>query len=207
MKKHLWSIAALLVMVFLALGSTSGTSGTPSGGSASGTSGGSASDTPSDVSSVPSKTPEEIHREKVARNFSFWDGSHDGLTEAIKKSMHNPSSYEHVETQYIDKGDFLIVTTEFRGTNAFGGIVKNSMTAKADLNGNIIEIITSLDRLSNLLKTEVTPPKETRKKPTPPPIRKKYLPPPPGEGIAGPSKEELGNEPNLQNSVKPPQAD
>jgi hypothetical protein len=59
----------------------------------------------------------------------------------IKKSMNDPNSYEHEETVYWDKGDHLIVRTTFRGKNAFGGVVKNSIMAKVDLNGNVIEII------------------------------------------------------------------
>ncbi|WP_372719940.1 hypothetical protein [Novipirellula sp.] len=119
MKKHLWSTLAMLVMAFLALGSTDTTSTTPS--------------TP--------KTPEQLRTEQIEKEFSAWDGSHRGLTQVIKKSMNDPKSYEHVETRYIDKGDHLIVTTEFRGKNAFGGVVKNSVIAKVDLNGNVVEII------------------------------------------------------------------
>ncbi|MBN2088933.1 hypothetical protein JW964_04945, partial [candidate division KSB1 bacterium] len=78
---------------------------------------------------------------KIEQSFSAWDGSHRGLTEYIKKSMNDPSSYEHVETKYSDKGDHLVVKTTFRGKNAFGGIVTNSITAKVDLNGNVIEVI------------------------------------------------------------------
>ena len=55
--------------------------------------------------------------------------------------MNNPDSYKHVETKYKDKGEYLIVTTVFRGTNTFGGVVTNSIKAKIDLNGNILEII------------------------------------------------------------------
>ena len=118
MKKHLWSIAALLVMAFLALGSTD-----------------------TNTSSKP-KTPEEARKAEIEKHFSAWDGSHRSLTEVIKKSMNDPNSYEHAETRYIDKGDHLIVMTEFRGKNAFGGVVKNSVIAKVDLNGNVVEIIT-----------------------------------------------------------------
>lgn len=55
--------------------------------------------------------------------------------------MNDPDSYEHVETVQLDKGDYIIVKTTFRGKNAFGGIVKNWVMAKTDLNGNIIEVI------------------------------------------------------------------
>ncbi|MBD3339395.1 MAG: hypothetical protein GF353_09820 [Candidatus Lokiarchaeota archaeon] len=87
------------------------------------------------------KTAEEIRKEEIGKHFSAWDGSHRGLTAYIKKSMHDPSSYEHVETVYWDRGDHLIVKTTFRGKNAFGGVVKNWIQAKVDLNGNVIDVI------------------------------------------------------------------
>ena len=97
----------------------------------------------SDDTSIPSaaKTPEEVRVERIEKNFSAWDGSHRGLTEIIKKSMNDPSSYEHDETVYWDKGDHLVVKTTFRGKNSFGGVVKNWMMAKVDLNGNVIEVV------------------------------------------------------------------
>jgi hypothetical protein len=94
----------------------------------------------SSSSSTP-KTPEEMRKEQIERHFSAWDGSHRGLTEYIKKTMNDPDSYEHDETRYTDKGDHLIVHTKFRGKNAFGGVVRNSVIAKVDLNGNVLEII------------------------------------------------------------------
>jgi len=87
------------------------------------------------------KTKEEIRKEQLAKDFSAWDGSHRGLTKVIKESMNDPSSYEHVDTVYWDKGDYLIVKTTFRGKNAFGGVVTNWVEAKVDLNGNVIEVI------------------------------------------------------------------
>lgn len=91
--------------------------------------------------STAPKTKEETRKEQLSKHFSAWDGSHRGLTEVIKKSMNDPSSYEHEETVYWDKGDHLIVKTTFRGKNAFGGVVKNWVKAKVDLNGNVIEVI------------------------------------------------------------------
>jgi hypothetical protein len=91
--------------------------------------------------STTPKTKEEIHKEQIEKHFSAWDGSHSGLTELIKKSMSDPKSYEHEETVYSDKGDHLVVKTTFRGKNAFGGVVKNWVMAKVDLNGNVIEVI------------------------------------------------------------------
>jgi hypothetical protein len=87
------------------------------------------------------KSEEEIRKDQLEYHFSAWDGSHVGLTNFIKKSMNDPDSYEHIETVYWDKGDHLIVKTTFRGKNAFGGVVKNWVMAKVDLDGNVIEVI------------------------------------------------------------------
>lgn len=80
-------------------------------------------------------------KEKIRTQFSAWDGSHRNLERLIKRTMHNPDSYEHVETTYGDRGDHLIVRTVFRGTNAFGGVVRNAVKAKVSLDGQIISII------------------------------------------------------------------
>jgi hypothetical protein len=77
----------------------------------------------------------------IAKQFSGWDGSHIELTRIIKDSMNDPKSYEHVETRYSDKGDYILVWTTFRGKNAFGGVVKNSVGAKFTLDGRLIEVI------------------------------------------------------------------
>jgi len=87
------------------------------------------------------KTSEQIQQEKIEKAFSGWDGSHIELTKVIKKSMNDPDSYKHVETVHWATDDHLIVKTTFQEKNAFGGMIKNKVTAKVDLNGNIIEII------------------------------------------------------------------
>ena len=90
----------------------------------------------------PSRTTRNTERKKkIERQFSAWDGSHRNLERAIKRLMNDPDSYDHVETVYWDKGDHLIVRTTFRGKNAFGGIIRNSIRAKVDLDGNVIAIL------------------------------------------------------------------
>lgn len=86
-------------------------------------------------------TDEEIRKEKLSKYFSSWDGSHGGLEKIIIKTMHDPSSYDHVKTIYWDMGNHLVVKTTFKGTNAFGGVVTNSIKAKVDLQGRVIEIL------------------------------------------------------------------
>jgi hypothetical protein len=78
---------------------------------------------------------------EISSQFSPWDGSHDNLEKYIKKHLNDPDSYKHVETRYFDKGDYLIVTTTYRAKNGFNAIVTETMTAKADLSGNLLEII------------------------------------------------------------------
>lgn len=81
-------------------------------------------------------------KEKIEDQFSAWDGSHRKLEDYIERNMHDPDSYEHVETVYWDRGDHLVVRTTFRGNNAFGGKVKNSVKAKVSIeDGEILEIL------------------------------------------------------------------
>ncbi len=96
---------------------------------------------PKPTQTIKVKTPEEIRYEQIRKAFSSWDGSHTGLEKIIKKSMNDPSSYEHIETRYSDKGDHLVVSSSFRGKNSFGALVKNTVVAKTDIQGNVLEII------------------------------------------------------------------
>jgi len=79
--------------------------------------------------------------DKVEAQFSAWNGSHINLTKLIKQNMNDPSSYEHISTNYWDMNDHLVVLTKYRGNNAFGGKVAGYVKAKVDLNGNVIEIM------------------------------------------------------------------
>lgn len=83
-------------------------------------------------------TPERTA--KINSQFSSWDGAHKGLEKLIKNSMNDPKSYEHVESKYIDMKTHLIVTLTFRGKNAFGALVKNSVSAKVTIDGDVVEI-------------------------------------------------------------------
>ncbi|WP_312765321.1 hypothetical protein [Epilithonimonas sp.] len=79
-------------------------------------------------------------KRQIKVQFSAWDGSHRELKRLVKSAMNDPSSFEHVNTTYKDKGDYIIVQMSFRGKNAFGATVLNGVTAKADLNGNILSV-------------------------------------------------------------------
>lgn len=79
--------------------------------------------------------------DKIKSQFSTWDGSHIEFTKLIKQSMNNPKSYEHVKTTYAEYDNYIIVLTQFRGTNAFGAVVTNYMKAKYSIDGKLIEIV------------------------------------------------------------------
>lgn len=83
----------------------------------------------------------DSRKRAIEEQFSKLDGSHPALERIIKRSMHNPDSYKHVETRYSDMGEFIVVGTTFRGTNGFGAIVTNTMRAKFTLNGEFIEML------------------------------------------------------------------
>ena len=55
--------------------------------------------------------------------------------------MNAPDSYRHDETHCADKGDHLVVCASFRGKNTFGGLVRDTVVGKVDLDGNVLEII------------------------------------------------------------------
>lgn len=80
-------------------------------------------------------------REMIEKQFSPWDGAHINLERLIEANMHNPDSYEHVQTTYYDKGDYLIVNTRYRGTNGFGAIITTNTKAKVSLEGTVLEVM------------------------------------------------------------------
>lgn len=67
-----------------------------------------------------------------AQYFSSWDGSNMELVTKVKKGMHDPSSFEHVETRFTDKGDTYRIMMTFRGKNGFNATVTQTVTATLD---------------------------------------------------------------------------
>ena len=84
---------------------------------------------------------EQNRNEKIASLFSAWDGSLKALKNIVKPSMNDPNSFEHVKTTYTDNGTYLTVYMAFRGKNALNAIVVNEITAKVDLEGNVVAIL------------------------------------------------------------------
>ncbi|MFK7058696.1 hypothetical protein V3Q90_00975 [Flavobacterium oreochromis] len=81
-----------------------------------------------------------VRQNKIKLQFSSWDGSHSALKSYVKDNMNDPSSFDHIKTTYSDKGNYLLVQMKFRGKNSFGAKIIEVVTAKVDLEGNILSV-------------------------------------------------------------------
>lgn len=81
----------------------------------------------------------------VKDQFSAWDGTNSYLVDLVKRNLNDPKSFEHVETTYADKGDYLLVKMTYRAKNAFGGLILQNVTAKSDYKTDTISIISQND--------------------------------------------------------------
>ena len=80
-------------------------------------------------------------KEQIEHQFDPWNGSHIHLVKAVKKAMHDPSSFEHDQTSYIQNETTLIVTMSYRGNNAVGAKVLSQVIAEVDAKtGDILSI-------------------------------------------------------------------
>lgn len=79
----------------------------------------------------------------VKDQFSAWDGSHITLVKLVKENMNDPKSFEHDTTTYVEDGDMKGITVKmvFRGKNAFGGVIKNTVIAHVDRATNKVTVI------------------------------------------------------------------
>lgn len=73
--------------------------------------------------------------------FSVWDGSCTPLIKLVKDNMNNPKSFKHYKTQFrVDMLKGVEVEMEYGGTNAFGGMVRNTVRGYIDYNTKTIKI-------------------------------------------------------------------
>lgn len=97
-----------------------------------------------DYENDPSSLNNKINLDTFQSNFSGWDGSYRPLEKLIKDNMNDDSSYKHVSTVYhlvLNKDPHAIVKTTFRGTNAYGGMVKQTVAARVDVRTGEIDSI------------------------------------------------------------------
>lgn len=91
--------------------------------------------------SMPKQTIEKANElakkrsDAIKKHFSAWDGSHIKLEKAIKLSLADPNSYEHISTKHNVEDDTINVITTFRAKNAFGGFVVKQAKGKYTIKG------------------------------------------------------------------------
>lgn len=86
-------------------------------------------------------TPEQARTEMIEQHFSALNGAHEGVQALVKSQLKDPDSFEHVKTQYWDKGDHLIVNMSYRANNSMGVPVAGFIKAKTDLKGNVLAVL------------------------------------------------------------------
>ena len=87
-----------------------------------------------DQASAPPPAP-LTRKQQVESQFSSWNGAHRNLEQRVKAGLKDPDSYEHIETRYTDKGDYISVYMKYRAKNGFGGYVVETAVANCTLAG------------------------------------------------------------------------
>jgi len=95
--------------------------------------------------SKPEELAATINIDPFTRNFSGWDGAYRPLEKLIKENMNDDGSYKHVETHItqldLTKDPHAIIKTTFKGKNAFGGVMKETVIARVSVKTGEIEKI------------------------------------------------------------------
>lgn len=73
--------------------------------------------------------------------FSPWDGSCTPLISLVKSTMNDPKSFKHYESRFkTDMFKGVEVEMEFGGTNAFGGMIRNTVRGYLDYTTKTVKI-------------------------------------------------------------------
>lgn len=92
------------------------------------------------IANETNPTP-QAPKDPVMDQFSAWDGSHFKLVELTKEGMNDASSFEHVKTSYAHINNVVTVIMQFRGKNAFGGMVLDDVAAEFTEDGQFIRFM------------------------------------------------------------------
>lgn len=88
------------------------------------------------------KAQSDKKKKKFEENcFSAIHGYNRELVRLVKDRMNDKKSFEHVNTSYTLLDDYAVVIMEFRGKNAFGAMVLNSVKAKMSYDCEVLEIV------------------------------------------------------------------
>lgn len=58
----------------------------------------------------------------------------------IKKSLNDPKSFDVLNQKTWAVGNTIMVMIEYTAKNAFGGVVKKTIQAEADINGKLLKV-------------------------------------------------------------------
>jgi len=86
-----------------------------------------------------SERAKEVAERAKKQAFNPWDGSHKQLVESVKNQMNDPDSFKHAKTLTYVLGKKTVVQMEFRGKNAFGGVITETALATVDSDWHIVE--------------------------------------------------------------------
>ncbi len=83
---------------------------------------------------------------RAEKLFSVWDGSFPVLVEAIKATMNDPGSFEHISTTWMlnqDKKnwDTLNIRMNYRWKNVYWWIITKTILVRTDLNGENLKVL------------------------------------------------------------------
>ncbi|MDI3325593.1 hypothetical protein QKW35_14535 [Pontibacterium granulatum] len=73
--------------------------------------------------------------------FSDKDGSNPHINLLIQSKLHEPDSYKHDITTYVDNGDHLVVTTIYTANNMFRKRVSGMAKVKLSMDGEVISVL------------------------------------------------------------------
>ena len=79
---------------------------------------------------------------KIDALFSGWTGSHKQVETEIKGQLSDPSSYEHISTNYYDYGDTnIVVITKYRAADAAGNSSVKVLKVQTAITGELKRVI------------------------------------------------------------------
>ena len=82
-----------------------------------------------------------INRQKIIdRQFSPRTGANIYLDSYLRNNSNYSNCYEHLQTNYTDKGSYILVQTKIKTCNSFGTNETQLVIAKIDLQGNILSV-------------------------------------------------------------------
>jgi hypothetical protein len=87
------------------------------------------------------KTEDEILKEKITNQFSYYDGSHYKLVAFVKERLNDDESFKHVKTESSVYGNNILVFMKYRAKNGFGATILQSISAVYDIEGNLVRVI------------------------------------------------------------------